>query len=555
MEIFPGKLKATAPSLHITVRTVINRKGGRMTNRVRGSVIQSIQTLFNEGSVGGMTDGQLLEQFLSQQHERAEIAFAALVSLHGPMVWDVCRSVLSDPHAAEDAFQATFLILVRKAGSIRRRDAVGPWLHGVARRVARRTKAVTGRQRFREGQGADMSSTPTPDPATREQIEALHEEVDRLNQKYRAPLVLCYFEGCTHAEAARLLKCPVGTVSIRVSRARELLRMRLTRRGLIFPAAWMAAMLATKAGSAAMPAGLAESTIKAAMHVADGKAITAGAFPVAVTQLAEGEIRTMIFTRLTVAVTGVLAVGLVMGGAGVLALHDPPAQVKSAAAPTARTDETVQKARRQSIHNLQVLSLAMHNAISAINQGRFPAAAISKDNKPLLSWRVALLPYLGEKSLYKKFHLDEPWNSPHNKVLLDQMPDVYAPVLRKDEAQTSTYYQVFVGHSALFGDDKGTLYEDVTDEKSSTLMIVEAAIPVPWTKPEDLPFENGVDKPLPKLGGQFEDGFHAAFANGAVLFLSKAINPDLLRALITRNGGEGIAADQLRALSNQSGKR
>ena len=201
-------------------------------------------------------------------------------------------------------------------------------------------------------------------------------------------------------------------------------------------------MLGTKARSAAIPAGLAESTIKSAMHIADGKAISAGAFPVAVTQLAEGEIRTMIITRLTAAVTGVLAVGLVMGGAGVLALHDPPAQVTSGAAPAARTDEKDQKARRQSIHNLRVLSLAMHNAISAINLGRFPAAVISKDNKPLLSWRVALLPYLGEKSLYYKFHLDEPWNSPHNKVLLDQMPDVYAPVLRKDEAKTSTYYQV-----------------------------------------------------------------------------------------------------------------
>lgn len=185
MEIFPGKLKAIVPSRHITVRTVTNRKGGRMTNGVRGSVIQSIQSLYNEGSVGGMTDGQLLEQFLSQQHERAEIAFAALMSLHGPMVWDVCRSVLSDAHAAEDAFQATFLILARKAGSIRRRDAVGPWLHGVARQVAVRTKAVMARQRLREGQGADMRSTPTPDPATREQIEALHEEVDRLTEKYR----------------------------------------------------------------------------------------------------------------------------------------------------------------------------------------------------------------------------------------------------------------------------------------------------------------------------------------------------------------------------------
>ena len=98
--------------------------------------MRSIRTLFSVGSVGGMTDGQLLEQFLGRRDEGAEAAFAALVRDHGPMVWDVCRGVLSDAHAAEDAFQATFLVLARRAGSIRRRDAVGPWLHGVARRVA-----------------------------------------------------------------------------------------------------------------------------------------------------------------------------------------------------------------------------------------------------------------------------------------------------------------------------------------------------------------------------------------------------------------------------------
>jgi hypothetical protein len=101
----------------------------------------------------------------------------------------------------------------------------------------------------------------------------------------------------------------------------------------------------------------------------------------------------------------------------------------------------------------------------------------------------------------------------------------------------------------------GTLYEDVTDERSSTLMVVEAAKPVPWTTPEDLPFDNDVEKPLPKLGGQFEGGFHVAFADGGVLFLSNPIDPDLLRALITRNGGEHIGADQLRTLGNQPGGR
>ncbi len=109
-----------------------------------------------------MSDGQLLEQFLSRRDEGAEAAFTALVSLHGPMVWDVCRGILSDPDAAEDAFQATFLILARRAGSIRRRDAVGPWLHGVARRVAVRARAAAARRRRHEGQGNEMKAISPP---------------------------------------------------------------------------------------------------------------------------------------------------------------------------------------------------------------------------------------------------------------------------------------------------------------------------------------------------------------------------------------------------------
>jgi RNA polymerase sigma factor (sigma-70 family) len=165
-----------------------------MPKKVEGSTVRSIQTLFSVGSVGGMTDGQLLEQFLCRRDEGAEAAFTALVSLHGPMVWDLCRSILSDPHAAEDAFQATFLILARRAGSIRRPDAVGPWLHGVGRRVAVRARAAEARRRRHEGQGREMKAipTPAPDPSGREQVEALHEEVDRLTEKYRTPLVLCF---------------------------------------------------------------------------------------------------------------------------------------------------------------------------------------------------------------------------------------------------------------------------------------------------------------------------------------------------------------------------
>jgi RNA polymerase sigma factor (sigma-70 family) len=507
-----------------------------MTSGPQGSVHRSIRTLFSAGTAGGMTDGQLLEQFLSRRDEAAEAAFATLVALHGPMVWNVCRSVLSDPHAAEDAFQATFLILARKAGSIHQRDAVGPWLFGVARRVAVRAKAAAARRRQAEGQATEMRVTSTLDPLRREQLESLHEEVDRLPEKYRAPVVLCHIEGLTHAEAATLLKCPVGTVSIRLSRARELLRARLTRRGLVLPAAFAAAMLSAETATAAMPmpTGLAASTIKVAMHVAAGKVMTAGVVPASVTQLAAGELRTMILTKLSVAGAALLAAGLIAAGVGWIAAGERPA-------PGAADDDAA--ARGRSLDNFKLMGLAMSNFVFQ-NNGRFPAAAIRKNGKPLLSWRVALLPFLDQKALYAKFHLDEPWDSPHNKALLKEMPAAYAPITHKDRSQYSTYIQAFVGPGALFEGDEGTKVADVTDQAGFTIVLAEGAEPVPWTKPEDLPYDPA--KPLPKLGGQYDDGFHVVFADGATLFLSKNLDAETLRALITRNGGEPVSADKLR---------
>jgi RNA polymerase sigma factor (sigma-70 family) len=513
----------------------------------QGSVLRSIQTLFNVGSVGGMTDGQLLEEFLSRRDAGAEAAFAALVALHGPMVWRVCQSLLPDSHAAEDAFQATFLILVRKARSIRHRDALASWLYGVARRVAVRAKASATLRRQHEGQVPEMKGTPMPnlDPSRREQLEVLHQEVDRLPEKYRAPVVLCHLEGRTHAEAARLLKCPVGTVSIRVARARELLRDRLTRRGLALPTALAGVTLLSEAASAAaIPRGLAESTIKVAMHVAAGNATAAGVVPAAVAQLMEGVIKTMSMTKLKVTAAGVFVVGIAMAGAGLLAAGGSPAQVgpPGVQSPKKVADDEQANLRQKSMDNLKSIGLAMHNFASG-NDSSFPPAAIRKEGKPLLSWRVTILPYLDQQALFDKFHLDEPWDSPHNKTLLDQMPDVYEPVITRDEPKHSTYYQVFKGPGALFDRDDGTKLEDIKDGLYLTIMVVEAAKPVPWTKPEDVPFDQ--EKRLPELGGVFKDGFNAMFADGSVRFLSKKIQPDVLRAIVTRNGGEIVNSDQL----------
>ena len=500
--------------------------------KVSGSFARGpLQTLFNCGSVVGMSDGQLLERFLSQRDGGAESAAEALVALHGPMVWGVCRAILSDPHAAEDAFQATFLVLARKASSIRRPEAVGAWLHGVARRIAVRARASARRREGQERRVAMRSTAAQdPDPGRREQFEALHEEVGRLPEKYRAPVVLCHLEGRTHAEAAGLLGCPVGTVSVRLARARERLRARLARRGLALSGVLAGAAVGAQPASAAT----IRATVEAANRVAFGKAMAAGTVPAAVSRLMHGELVMMKLAGLkTVVGMGLVAAVAGLGAACGLSVRAAPG---AAAPPAARADDAGAKA--ESVEKLKRIGLAMHEYRVA-NEGRFFPYAIHKGGKPLLSWRVALLPLLGQQALYDKFHLDEAWDSPHNKALLKEMPDVYAPVARKGGPEHATYYQGFVGPGAIFDGEKGTAGGRLTDGAFRVLVIAEAARPVPWTKPEDLAFDEDASKPAPRVGGLFEGGFHALVADGSVVFLSKAkVDPMTLRGLITIDGGE-----------------
>jgi hypothetical protein len=208
--------------------------------------------------------------------------------------------------------------------------------------------------------------------------------------------------------------------------------------------------------------------------------------------------------------------------------------------------ESIQKvrsaaARMQSANNLKQIALAFHNFHDTY--GAFPPQAIyGKDGKALLSWRVQILPFIEQQELYKRFHLDEPWDSPHNKKLLEVMPKVYAvPVDEKALKAHETYYQGFVGKGALFNGKKGSRIADITDGTSNTIMVVEAAKAVPWTKPEDLPFDAG--KPLPKLATFWSGNFMAAMCDGSVRTISKSISEKTLRAAITINGGEVLGDD------------
>jgi RNA polymerase sigma factor (sigma-70 family) len=527
-----------------------------MRGGLQGSVLRSLETLFGAGSATGMSDRDLLGRFLVRRDEGAEAAFAALVARHGPLIWSVCRSISADTHAAEDAFQATFLILVRKAASIRRPETLGPWLYGVARRVAIRAKVTARRQRQKVERSAEMKASSQPDPTPPEELEALHEEIGRLPERYRQALVLCHLEGCTHADAAGVLKCPTGTVSVRVARAKELLRARLARRGLALSAALASAAVASETATAAMPVGLAETTIKAAMQVAAGKAAAGGAVSATVAQLTEGVLKTMTLTKTTFAAALVVAAASACSGIALLAMG-PDSRPANAGPPNAGSGQELppqtphserhrgEMDREQNVNNLKMIALAMHNFASNSREGRFPPVAIRNDGKSLLSWRVAILPYLEQQALYDKFHLDEPWDSPHNKVLLNQMPDIYAPVTRSDEPRGSTYYQVFTGPGALFEDERGPRLQDIKDGLSNTFLVVEAASAIPWTKPDDVSYDE--KKPSSTLGREFDGGFYVAIADGSVQSVSSASDPAVRGRFITRNGGEAVTSDMLRA--------
>jgi RNA polymerase sigma factor (sigma-70 family) len=281
-----------------------------------GGVFRQVQRLFQGGSVSGLTECQLLERFAS---DRDELAFGALLARHGPMVLGVCRGVLDDPNDVDDAFQATFLVLVKKAGALRDGDRLAQWLYGVARKVSLRARSAANRKKARERPGAEEAADPHPtlDADLRELQSLIREEVDRLSSNDRMAVVLCYLEGLTHEEAADRLGWPVGTVKGRLSRARDKLRERLTRRGVALPAAAVASTIASNA-SAAVPPALIRSTTLAAIELATGKTLTAGIVSAHAITLMEGAIGTMFTTKLKIAATALVAT-CVVGVPGVLA--------------------------------------------------------------------------------------------------------------------------------------------------------------------------------------------------------------------------------------------
>jgi RNA polymerase sigma factor (sigma-70 family) len=265
------------------------------------------------GDEAGLTDGQLLGGFVEHGDEAA---FAVLVRRHGPMVLGVCRRLLGSLHDAEDAFQATFLVLVRKAAAIQSRETVANWLYGTAYNTALKARAVRARRRTREVSAAALSDpTAAPQPDRRPELQPLLDrELSRLSDKYRAPVVLCDLQGKTRKEAADQLGWPEGTVSSRLARARALLARRLTRQGVALSAGAPLGALSESTASAGVPASLVASTVQAASLIL-GRAVAGGAISANVAALTEGVLRAMWLSKLRWISLVLLIGGLVSAGA------------------------------------------------------------------------------------------------------------------------------------------------------------------------------------------------------------------------------------------------
>jgi RNA polymerase sigma factor (sigma-70 family) len=287
-----------------------------MATSQMSKVIQHLRKMTLRQNGADLTDGRLLDSFIERQDEAA---FEALVRRHGPTVWGVCRRILRNYHDAEDAFQATFLVLARKAASIVPREMVANWLYGVAYRTALKAQATTGKRRVRERQVTNMPEPEAGRPDAWHDLEpVLDQELARLPDKYRVAIVLCDLEGKTRKEAARQLKIPEGTLSSRLTTARLMLAKRLTRHGLVLSGGSLAVVLAQHAASAGVPASVVSSTIKAVTLVAAGPAAGAGAISAQVAALTEGVLKAMLLTKLKIAAVVLLAVGVFGLGAGVL---------------------------------------------------------------------------------------------------------------------------------------------------------------------------------------------------------------------------------------------
>jgi RNA polymerase sigma factor (sigma-70 family) len=594
-----------------------------MSDEIRDSILTTIRKLLGTNTAAAASDAELLRRFVGG---RDETAFELLVWRHAALVLGVCRQVLHEAEAIEDAFQATFVVLARKAGSISRGESLPAWLHRVAFRAALRARRQADRHRAGRQPGLDLEQVPAPptsDLADEELRVLLHEEVLRLPARYRLPVVCCYLEGKTHEEAAAVLGWCKGTVAGRLARAREQLRRRLARRGVEMGLPALAVHLAADSAGWARRIGVLIQAVRALANESAPAGLSARAVA-----LAEGVIQQMFWSKckwaallLTFTLAGLTAWGTGRAVGPGQASEKPADQAGDVrpkpAAPAKKPDDPFQEAlaRARVRKQLRMLGTAVVNYRDTY--GTLPPPAIvDARGRPLLSWRVALLPFLEQDNLYRQFKLDEPWDSPHNRKLIARMPAVFAAVARTPRPHM-TYFQYIVGPDAIFSSHRveplpgtpgagmpgGPTYGPgpgpmsgsgprgpmpgpgmpagprgpsggpsgppsggrpsmagptlgsgaaIRDGTANTLLVVEAGSPVVWTKPDDVPYDP--KKPVPRLGGQFASVIHVITADGTPRVLPRRLDERTLRAAITPAGDEPLDLAKLSQSAAPAGR-
>jgi RNA polymerase sigma factor (sigma-70 family) len=338
-----------------------------MRNGPTDSLIEHLRRAVLPPDGAGLGDGELLGRFV-ERHDEA--AFAVLVNRHGPMVWGVCRRLLHQ-HDAEDAFQATFLILATKAASIRSKEMVGNWLHGVAHQTALQARRTAARRRAREVQVMAMPDAEAKQQGPWADVQPLlDDELRRLPEIYKTVIVLCDLEGRTRREIACQLGVPEGTVAGRLARARTMLAGRLTQRGVTLSGGALAAFLAQQA-SAGVPKSVVLSTIKAASVLVVGKAAATGAVSVKVAALTEGVKKAMLFNKLKSAIAVVLMLGLTATGTTLLIYRTAAGQDEKKSTAEKPVEPAAKKEKGQ--------------------DGKKPPRSVSDQDKLQGTWRIVEL--------------------------------------------------------------------------------------------------------------------------------------------------------------------
>ena len=353
-----------------------------------GSLLQHIRRLVGGAAGADAPDAQLLEAFIAR---REEAAFTSLVQRHGPLVLGVCRRVMADAHEAEDAFQAVFMILAKRAGAVRRPEALASWLYGVAYRVAARARGGRGKRSQHESQVTSMPGTdglpneqpsrevdPISETSRRELRAIIDEELSRLPEKYRLPMVLCYLEGKSNEEAARQLHWTKGTVSGQLARGRDLLRHRLARRGIALSAGAMARAITQTASAAVVPPALVESAVHGAL--AFTTATAAGS--VYATTLARETLHAMFLSKCRTVAALVVAALVIVGGAGAVTYHHVhrPAPEAIADNPAGKSSPNTQPATQEQPPHHDIMDRDRADKVPVVLRVRLvkPAAGVDK---------------------------------------------------------------------------------------------------------------------------------------------------------------------------------